>query len=130
MSDQYQQQRLMCAGMVSIMPLPSLLLRSTSPTSLPSPDMLNTGSSLEERFLVYDVRASAEQKAVGFMALLRPTTEKSVISFYSCGTISFFLKPYYFYAIKLPYKQPCSCARLRCCSQAPGSAIQALSAGV
>lgn len=78
----------------------SLLLHSS-----PSPlshllKCSNIGSSPEERFLLSDVKISAEQKPMGSMALLRPTAEKSVLLFYSCGTISFFLNPYYFYPIK------------------------------
>lgn len=45
-------------------------------------------------------------KRDGFHGPLRPTTEKSIILFYSCGAISFFLNPYYSYTIKLSWKQP------------------------
>jgi len=94
----------MHAGTVFIMPATVTLFSPPPPHSItpfPSPKMLNTGSSLEERFLVYDVSISAEQKGMGSMALPRPTAEKSVILFYSCGTISFFLKSYYFHTIKV-----------------------------
>lgn len=45
-------------------------------------------------------------KRDGFHGPSRPTTEKSIILFYSCGAISFFLNPYYSYTIKLSWKQP------------------------
>lgn len=60
-----------------------------SSAPFPSPETLHIGSCLEERFLVYDVRISTEQKGMGSTALLRPTAEKSAILFYSCGILLF-----------------------------------------
>lgn len=42
----------------------------------------------------------------GIHGPLRPTTEKSIILFYSCAAISFFLNLYYSYTVKLSWKQP------------------------
>lgn len=76
----------MAANTVTVFSPPSPC--SISPFS--STGTSHIGSTLEERFLVYNEKINTEEKGMGSTALLGPTTEKSAILFYSCGILLLF----------------------------------------